>query len=479
MTARILAAAALVALLAGCGGSGATTTVAPPATTRAKPKPEPKPKPPANIPVEKLRVTILDGDRRVRVRGARVSVWGQSGRTNRHGVLKVQAPPRRLLVSVSARGYSPADFRVDFRRRRKQTLRIYQPGLQWPLYGATEARTQAPPEIRLRPPFRLVWSRGLGRLIEFPAVVEDGIAYIGNAGSEIHAISMRSGKFVWVHHTPGNPRMASSPAVYGDMVVYHTMGGWVYVLDRSDGRLEWSWYAGSAIEPSPIIVDGIDYFGDAGGGMYALDLRTHKLKWSRFLGAKITSSAAIDGGRLFVGDYDGRLWALSPATGATRWIGQVNGKIYGTPAVANGRVFVPSSTGYSLTAFTTSGHYLWRDTSGYYVYSSPAVAEGVVCWGSYTGWFYGASAATGRILWRIPTGGAISGAAVIVDGVAYVGSFSHRIIGVNLHTGRTLVTFPHGQYVPVSGNGMRLLFNGFSRIYAVEPRHSQRRSLAR
>jgi hypothetical protein len=59
---------------------------------------------------------------------------------------------------------------------------------------------------------------------------------------------------------------------------------------------------------------------------------------------------------------------------------------------------------------------------------------------------------------------------VIVDGVAYVGSFSHRIIGVNVHTGHRLVTFPHGQYVPVSGNGMRLLFNGFSRIYAVEPR---------
>ena len=62
--------------------------------------------------------------------------------------------------------------------------------------------------------------------------------------------------------------------------------------------------------------------------------------------------------------------------------------------------------------------------------------------------------------------------------IAYAGSFSHRIIGVNLHTGRRLVTFPHGQYVPVSGNGMRLLFNGFSRIYAVEPRASKRRQLA-
>ena len=212
--------------------------------------------------------------------------------------------------------------------------------------------------------------------------------------------------------------------------------------------------------------------------MYALDLRTHRLKWRKYLGAKITSSAAISGGRLFIGDYDGRLWALSPGTGATRWVGRVNGKIYGTPAVAGGRVFVPS-VAYSLSAFSTSGRRLWQISTGSYVYSSPAVADGVVCFGAYNGVFYGASAASGRVLWRVPTGGPISGAAVIVDGVAYVGSFAHRIIGVNLHTGRRLLTFPHGEYVPVSGNGARLLFNGFSRIYAVEPRHSKRRRLAR
>ncbi|HEU5244657.1 MAG TPA: PQQ-binding-like beta-propeller repeat protein [Gaiellaceae bacterium] len=482
MTARVLVAAALVALLAGCGGAHRAVTTAPKTQTHTKPQPKPKSKPKNGHYVigemTKLVITILDGDQRVRVRGARVSLWGKTGRTNRHGVTTIKAPRGRHVVSVAARGYGHARIPVDFSENRWHTIDVYRPELQWPLYGATAARTQAPEQIRLRPPFRLIWSRGLGGLIEFPAAVVDGVAYVGNARSTVHAISMRDGKFVWVHRTPGWPRMASSPAIVGNEIVYHTMGGRVYVLNRSDGRLEWSWNAGSAIESSPVVVDGVDYFGNAGGEMYALDLRTHRLKWRRYLGAKITSSAAISGGRLFIGDYAGRLWALSPANGATRWVKTVNGKIYGTPAVAQGRVFIPSSTGNSLTAFTTSGRYLWRDTAGYYVYSSPAVADGVVCWGSYTGWFYGSSAATGRILWRIPTGGPISGAAVIVDGVAYVGSFSHRIIGVNLHTGRRLVTFPHGQYVPVSGNGQRLLFNGFSRIYAVEPRHSKRRQLA-
>ena len=70
----------------------------------------------------------------------------------------------------------------------------------------------------------------------------------------------------------------------------------------------------------------------------------------------------------------------------------------------------------------------------------------------------------------VGTGGPISGAAVVVDGVAYAGSFSHRIVGVDARSGRVLLRFEHGHYVPVSGNGMRLLFHGYSRLYAVEPK---------
>ncbi len=341
MIARVLVVLALVALLAGCGGG--KHAAPPPATTQPKPKPKPKPKPTHDAhQMTKLVVTVLDGDKRERVGGARVSLWGKSGRTDRHGVTTITAPRGRHEVSVSARGYAPVSTPVNFQHSRWQTVDVYQPDLQWPLYGATTARTQAPTKIRLRPPFRLVWSRGLGHLIEFPAVVDSGFAYIGNARGTVRAISMRSGDFAWTHLTPGFPRMASSPAVEGDDIVYHTMGGGVYVLDRNNGHLRWSWNAGSAIESSPIIVNDIDYFGDARGEMYALDLRTHQLKWRKYLGAKITSSAAISGGRLFIGDYDGRLWALSPESGATRWVGRVNGKIYGTPAVAGGRVFVPS-----------------------------------------------------------------------------------------------------------------------------------------
>jgi outer membrane protein assembly factor BamB len=461
---RVLLMVAVGALVAGCGGGAHRSA-------KAGPSPKPRKTQAYSRKLVTVVISILDGDRRVRVPGARVQILGRHGRTNRHGVTIIWAPPRKLAVSVSAPGYTPARFVAHFRHRRHQMFRIYQPDLQWPLYGATAARTQAQTHIRLRPPFRVVWGKSLGRLIEFPAVVSDGVAYLGDFSATVRAISMRTGKSNWRHDTPGYSTMASSPAVAGRTLVYHTLrNGHVWVLDRANGHLLWSWNPGSAIESSPIVVDGVDYFGTASGELYALDLRTHQVRWSRSLGAKITSSAAIVDGTLYIGDYAGRLWALSVRTGGTRWVGHVNGKIYGTPAVSDGRVFVPSSDGDSMTAFTTQGRFLWRDTAGYYVYSSPAVWDGHVCYGSYDGWFYGVSAATGHVLWRVYTGGPISGAAVIIDGIAYAGNVRHRIVGINVRTGRRVLTFRHGEFVPVSGNGMRLLFYGYGRIYAVEPR---------
>jgi hypothetical protein len=57
----------------------------------------------------------------------------------------------------------------------------------------------------------------------------------------------------------------------------------------------------------------------------------------------------------------------------------------------------------------------------------------------------------------------------VVDGIAYAGSFADQIIGVDTQTGRVALKFPHGEYAPVSGDGMQLLFHGYSTLYAVQP----------
>ncbi len=456
------------AFLAGCGGKQAAPPPPPKAAT---------PRPVQHRPVAKRHrvvVTVLDGDTGRRVRGAFVRSGRLADRANRKGNAELDLRRRApLVVTVRARGYGDRELRLPFQRKRRVVVRVYHEKLQWPMYGATPARTQAHLAIRVRPPFRVVWSRGLGSLIEFPAVVSDGVAYIANSHGTVRALSMRNGRVLW-RRDIRHGKMAASPAVVGDELVVHGMDGVVRVLDRRTGRRRFAFHVGSPIESSPLVRDRIDYFGAWNGNVYALDLRTRKLRWAYSSGWKITSSAAIAGRTLYIGTYGGRLLALTPGSGRLRWWAGVNGRIYGTPAVWAGRVFVPSSDGGSPTAFSTRGRYLWRIHTGSYVYSSPAVWGGHVYFGSYNGRLYSASARTGNVRWSVQTGGPVSGAPAVVDGVAYAGSFAHRIVGVDADTGRTLFRFPHGEYVPVSGSGGRLLLHGFSRLYAVESRRPVR-----
>jgi outer membrane protein assembly factor BamB len=458
------------AILSGCGARDEAVTTAPsetlPVPVKPQPQPQPRPREP-DVRLRRVQVTVVDGDTNARVSGARVTIGRHTGRTNASGVARIPLVHRAALVTTAAKpGYDTRSVRLAYQRRPKSTIRIYRRALQWTMYGATPQRVQAHQAIRIRPPFRVVWSRGLGSLIEFPAVVADGVAYIANARGTIRALSMRDGTVIWRHDTPDG-KMASSPAIVGDELVAHGMDGHVWVLRRSDGRLLWHYTVGSPIESSPVVVHGVDLFGAWNGTVTALDLRMHRVLWRRYDGCKITSSLAVLGPTVYLGDYCGRVRALRLADGALRWSASVGGRVYGTPAVADGRVFVPSSTAGTLTAFTTGGRELWRRSTGGYVYSSPAVSDGRVFFGSYDGTFYALSARTGATLWTRWTGGPISGAAVVVDGVAYAGSFAHRIVGVDVRTGKLLVDFPHGDYVPVSGSGKRLLLHGYSRVYAV------------
>jgi outer membrane protein assembly factor BamB len=416
-----------------------------------------------------VRVVVLDGDLRRRVSGATVWIGRHRLRADRRGVASMRLVPRAVLVRVSARGYSTRTRRANFRRLPIFTFRVYQPRLQWTMYGADHARTGVHLGVRLRPPFRIVWSIAHGDLIEFPAVVSDGFAYVANGRGTIHAFSMRRGTLAWRRAT--NTIMASSLAVWRDKLVVHGMGdGRVRVLDRRNGRILWTKRIGSAIESSPVVRYDIDYFGTRSGRVYALNLRTRRARWVTSTGAKITASVALAGRTAYLGNYGGRVLALDTRTGRLRWSGAVNGRVYGTSPVAAGRLFVPSSTGGSVTAFSTRGTRLWSFSAGSYVYSSPVTWAGRVVFGSYNGILYCVSARTGGLLWSVAVGGAISGAPVIVDGVAYAASFGNRTVGVDVRTGRVIFRFPHGEYVPVSGNGGRLLLHGYSRIWAVEPR---------
>lgn len=426
-----------------------------------------EPRPPA-----RALVTVVDADSGRAIRGAVVQWAGEVARSDEHGRAWLPAAGR-VRVRATARGYGGRVERVSLGRSRQQ-VGLYRPQLQWPAYGADPARTQAHPAIRLRPPFRVVWRRWFGSLLEFPAAVWEGVAYVNTFQRGLYAISMRNGELLWRRDV--GSRAAASPTVVPDrreLLVVTMIPGDFQVRDLDSGKLKWRYRTGLT-EPTPVVRGRIAYFAATNGNVYAMDLQRRRPRWVASTGAKITSSPALSGNRLYVGDYAGRVFAFDARNGRRIWTGSAGSRVYGTVAVAGGRVFAPSVFSGLSALSAGTGRLLWRIPVGVYLYSSPAVYRGRVYFGTYAGRVYCVSASSGRILWTASAGGAVSGAVQVVGGVVYAGSFGDRITAWHWRTGRELWRFPHGRYVPVSGNGARLLMHGLSAIWAVEPRGRRR-----
>ena len=150
-----------LALLAAATACGAQRRAAPTSTAELRAK-----LPPPRHTGAWVHLTVVDGDRSRRVPRAFVRIGRHARITDRHGVARIHLARRAaLVVQVRRRGYTTAEQRFQFRNHPLRTIRIYQPALQWTMYGVE------PTNIRLRPPFRVVWSRGMAGLLEFPAVV--------------------------------------------------------------------------------------------------------------------------------------------------------------------------------------------------------------------------------------------------------------------------------------------------------------------
>jgi outer membrane protein assembly factor BamB len=443
------------------------------------PQPAAEPKGPAQAvttvgeapPAPLAGILVRDGDTGKPVRSATVRVDGVETSVSRSGVAEL-VPRVHATLRVAARGYAARTVRVNFRRRVVETVDLWRPDTQWPVYGANAARTQTHPRIGLRPPFRVVWRRSMGSLLEFPAVVWNGVAYANNMAGILQAVSMKNGRVLWRRRV--GKRMASSPGIdpKRGVLVTTSMSGDVRVVSMETGRSLWRFYTGRA-EPSPVIRGGLAYFGAANGNVYALDLDKRRPRWVFHGGVKITGSPALVGKRLYVGDYAGRVMALDSRNGRRIWTGSAGSRVYGTIAVAGGRLFVPSVFSGLSALSARTGRLLWRIPVGAYLYSSPAVYRGRVYFGAYTGSVYAASASSGRILWSRPAGGSVSGAVEVVAGRVYAGSFGGRVTAWDWRSGRTVWTFSDGRYVPVSGNAARLLIHGERTIYAVVPKRKR------
>lgn len=268
---------------------------------------------------------------------------------------------------------------------------------------------------------RIIWSFEAGNRISSSPAVVDNVAYVGSWDGNLYAIDVKTGALKWKFATEG--RITSSPAVGPDMVIVSThgagsapvahaapvqpgqavpppsntvvqnglLGGSVFALNTADGSVLWQYRTGGKIFSSPLIFDGLVYFGSWDKTFYALELGTGKVKW-KFRGAETFSiSPVAANGRVFIGNDDLKMYCLEASGGKLLWKTGLNSPVpllTSSPAIDNNMMYVGSSDANVYAIDTRNGGIKWKYKTQRPIVSSPAISQTGVCVGSQDGNLY-------------------------------------------------------------------------------------------
>ena len=280
---------------------------------------------------------------------------------------------------------------------------------------------------------------------------------------------------------PTKAAVLSSPIVSGNTVYIGGGDHNFYALDLSTGAVKWKFEAGNRNPGSAAVANGVVYFLSYDSNFYALDAATGTLKWKfktegeRRFAAKhlhgaepaaetmpdpfdsFLSSPVIANGLVYFGSGDNNVYALDATTGTLKWKFKTGDVVHASPALANGTIFIGSWDSYFYALDATTGKEKWRFKTGedpdthnqQGIQSSAAVADGIVYFGCRDSNFYAVDAATGKQLWSYSNKGSwvISSPAVRDGKVYFATSDTGLFHALNAKTGALLFSLDFKQWV--------------------------------
>jgi len=172
------------------------------------------------------------------------------------------------------------------------------------------------------------WSfNTMGAVVPSPAIA-DGVVYIGSKYPCLYALDAQTGEEKWCFAYPGGAAWVESSAAVADGVVYVGSSDWLRVnaVDAATGELKWFFVTQGDPWSTPAVSEGVVYIGATSGLFYALDAATGKENWKVrtgkalvtahpivFDGGVVSSPVVVDG-VVYFGALDGNLYAVSTAS---------------------------------------------------------------------------------------------------------------------------------------------------------------------
>jgi eukaryotic-like serine/threonine-protein kinase len=222
-------------------------------------------------------------------------------------------------------------------------------------------------------------------------LIKNSMIYAPNADGHLYALDL-TGKMIWRFKT-GKANW-STPITDGTNFYFGSMDHFVYALKLNYSQDEigadeigkriaiqkplWNTDLETAVFAEPVISSqNILYTGTLGGKLFALDVSSGKILWSFSASGNLGglwSSPVLVGENVMIGDSHGRIYALDAKTGAEKWKAPVEGGaavIGGGMPLADKAAFV--TTGGKVLILNADGTESWSKTFSEPIYTQPKI----------------------------------------------------------------------------------------------------------
>jgi outer membrane protein assembly factor BamB len=196
---------------------------------------------------------------------------------------------------------------------------------------------------------------------------------------------------VLVWSLPTGETTKSSP-VLSNGVVYFGNDKGTLIAAGSDGKIKWKFETGSPVEAPPLIFSDRVFTGSSDGVLRSNDKSTGKLIWSYTTDNQIVGSAnAWTSGKksgIIFGSYDYYLHCVDPVTGKLLWKLETDNYVNGTPALGDNSIVFGGCDGIIRLTDPLTGKEKDTIEIGIYIAASPALSGGKAYLGDYDGGLY-------------------------------------------------------------------------------------------
>ncbi len=317
------------------------------------------------------------------------------------------------------------------------------------------------------------WKFATGGKVLSSPVADKGVIYFGSYDRNVYAVDAETGVQKWKYSTSGP--VASTPAVANGVVYFFSYDGNFYAVDAASGETRWKFAtngdrrleakglngmlprtqtyvdAWDMFQSSPVVAQGMVFFGCGDGNVYALDAATGAQRWKFATGDVVHASPAYDAGTVYFGSWDTYLYAVDAATGQKKWQFKtgddplVHNQVGfpGSPAVVDGVVYVGCRDSNLYAVDAATGTEKWKyNNKGSWVVVSPAVMNGKVLFGtSDSGLVHLLDAATAKSDLDLKVTAFDFSSPAVARDVAYFGLMNGTFVAVDLKTGKQLWEF--------------------------------------